>query len=107
MNTKPYLAHAVYETLDEYGRSRRGRLVGVYNKYTDAAKAAKNRGAWGGIGAIEDVYVLEYEKGYAHLLVQEQPVALDADLIAVEALKRSLALAKLTAEDRLILGIKI
>ena len=98
----------VCETLNEAGVL--GPVVGVYLSEGAAEIGARGQGWWGGKGAIREVKLLEMP-GRTYLLDAQFPYGLDPASLntnlreernrLVEAAK-----AKLTAEERKLLGIK-
>lgn len=79
-------------------------LVGYFFNKSKADEAAKDKGVWGAAGDVHTVNVVEltYPQGFK-VFYLDKPI--DVKSATNEELKAK-ALAKLTTEDKLILGIK-
>lgn len=96
--------YIVYETVDEYGRH--GSTVAYAKDEYSAEQAAKNRGWWGGSGAIVKKKALVVD-GEVYPLLTSGPVTLYGEEPKKDwkAIRRA-ALAKLTEEERAALEVK-
>lgn len=88
---------------DEYNRL--GDVVGFYTTEAAAAAAAKGKGFYSGPGDIKPVTAMEGPDGEFYILVRPEPVKLDVDLLTLVADAKKAALAKLTPEERTLLGL--
>ncbi len=96
-------AFAVYSTVDEYGR--RGGLVGVFTHESDADNRANSSGWFGGRGEKVPVTVfIDGDKNYMAERISEIDL-LDTDLPQLRRSQIEAAKAKLTPEERALLGI--
>lgn len=102
---------AAYTTVDECGR--RGELIGVWQNVHDARQSAKGRGWYGGDGLVEPrkaiaecnitgpfttmIYLLDAK--------YTQPIEIDVDILTNKEEARRKALAKLSSEEKQLLGI--
>ena len=92
----------VYETVSEWGQQ--GRRVGVFTRETDAEVSAIGRGYFGGHGAIEQGLAVSLD-GLVYVLKDANPVDLDVDEIKSMEERVAQAKAKLTPEERKLLGL--
>lgn len=94
-----------HETNDE--RGSHGALIGVFTSKGTAERAANGRGWYGGQGSVQERKGLNTSSG-VFLLDRHHtwPIALDVDLIKFKNEKIEAAKAKLSAEEKELLGIK-
>jgi len=112
------MAHAAYQTVDERGGL--GRLLGYFSTRALADTAAEGQGYYGANGhvhvqpllrVIESHPIIGHDGGVARrvtyfLLKQTDPVLLQTDVVLTDAQQaKATALAKLTDEDRKVLGL--
>ena len=105
MNVVIKEVYAAYETVDEYGRL--GSRRGIFTTRSRADKEAIGIGWYGGAGSVMTKNVIIVDDK-AYLLDSPNPVELDVSSKEAEAererLKKS-ALAKLSADERKVLGV--
>lgn len=99
--------YVVRETVDEYGHT--GEIIGVTVSKAEADNLAKGRGWYGGTADIreEKALVLDPANPEAVLLLQstiEYPLGVNLPERRRE--KRKAALAKLSPEEKELLGVK-
>lgn len=98
----PFLVFSVYETTDEYGT--RGAYVGSFIDKNIAEATSANKGWWGGNGQVIPTWAIKNHLGKVYLLQSDESINLDTDVQkAAEDIKQR-ALAKLTVEERRVLG---
>lgn len=86
-----------------------GRLSGIVGHFSThdlAAKAAKGHGSWGGMGQIALVPAMQLPTGQTWVLLQEDPVDLDMKSAKSDEMLREMVLARLTPEERRVLGLE-
>lgn len=96
--------YIVWTTEDE--RGTRGSVVGVYTNSADAEKAKEGKGWWGGPGDVEKAdgwFVGDYVMFPRVKVLRED---IDVNLPQRTEEKRQAALAKLTEEEKQLLGVK-
>ncbi len=93
----------VYTTIDEYGRD--GEMVGLFSDEVMANAAAKGKGWWGGKGDVRPVFALDCHNGYYQVLKYRNPVKADTDIVKLREDIKTKALAKLTEEEKALLGL--
>lgn len=92
---------SVWTTRDEYGNV--GRLVGYHQNKHDAILAAQGQGWYGGEGKVlEQQFIRIRHTTELFALSHPDPVLFEASV----AIKKARALAKLTDEEKKILGLK-
>lgn len=96
--------YAVYTTENEYGRL--GSCVGFFSKSNDADLAAKGQGWYGGNGVVQPRRAIQIDNEY-FLLDKDfhTKIIIDTNLHKLEEQKKAEALAKLTEEDKILLGL--
>jgi hypothetical protein len=95
-------AFTVYQTIDEYGRC--GELVGLFGSKMAADVAAVGQGCWGSRGQVNEVSVI-VEGQRAYLLQRPDPITMNIDLPKEQRRRIETARAKLSADERKLLGI--
>lgn len=95
---------AVFETVDE--RGNRGGLVAVSRDSQKAEKMAAGAGWYGGQGRIVQGTLFDGPDGLVFIEKAYSIEALDTHLPRLAEQKRQAALAKLTDEDKKVLGIR-
>lgn len=97
---------AAYETDDDRGRS--SALIGVFRTQQAAKEAAKKRGFYGGPGNVEQRKAVWFADDQVYMLDRSAPFALSLglDLIKTKEMRRKAALAKLTDEEKELLGLR-
>lgn len=107
MNQEIQTVWTAHTTEDEHGRN--AELLGIFSTEEAAKGAASKKGWYGGDGNVEKRKGLLVGDGEALLIdrVIHYPVSLDTNLVQQRAAKLSDALAKLTAEEIDLLGIKV
>jgi hypothetical protein len=95
-----------YETGDEWGRFL--RLIGIFRTEQAAKEVAAKRGFYGGPGDVQNRKAIWFADDQVYLLDRSAPfaLALDLDLIKTKETRRKFALAKLTDEEKELLGVK-
>lgn len=94
----------VYETADEYGS--RGATVGYFDTRAKADVAARGRGRYYGTpGEVVYGFGLKIGDNEVLPLAVGHPVSLNIDTVRQKTMIREAAKAKLTPEERAILGI--
>lgn len=99
-------AWVVYTTSDT-GRTDKVVAIVDFDKPDLANSISIDKGAWGGNGYVTERNIMRF--GDIAIIVSHEtpkPVFMNVDLLVDEATKRKNALAKLTKEDKRILGIK-
>jgi hypothetical protein len=96
---------AIFRVREIQDSERLGKVVGYFTTGDKAKIAAKGKGAWGSEGEITPAWALPAEGGKFHILEQQEPLELDVDFVAFEKAARDAALAKLTPDERQLLGI--
>lgn len=101
--TQVFTAH---ETVDEF--NRKSALIGVYGTREWADAAAKGRGWYGGMGAVEAMWALPVpgKRGEFYLLQSDKTYTLNVDLVDRDRAEKAAALAKLTPAERTLLGLE-
>lgn len=99
----PIEIYRVSETIDDMGRT--GKIVGYFTDKDSALLVSDGHGWYGGQGKVETLHAIEAGSGKYFLLAQPKPVRLDVDLVKELAAKKEKALAKLTSEERRLLGL--
>lgn len=102
----PIPVFRVREVTSEYGGL--GRLIGIFSTQENADAAAKGQGWWGSDGNIEPLFAIpdEAHPGRFFILIQADSVQLDLNLPQIEAELKAGALAKLSPEEKAVLGLK-
>jgi hypothetical protein len=93
----------VWTTVDEYGR--RGTVVGHYASPLAAEPVARGKGWYGSRGSVETGHAI-YADGQYYWLVSREPITLDVNLLKQREDIRKAALAKLSDEEKKVLGVK-
>lgn len=94
--------YSVYTTTDEYGR--RGRLVGHFSDKTEADNQAQGQGWYGGKGDVVKIYSITID-GNTFALQSKETIKLN-EIYGDEYYKKQNALAKLTDEEKKLLGLE-
>lgn len=94
---------AVYETVDE--RGRRGQIVAVAKTKTHADTMAEGKGWYGGVGDVVKRRALSIDGEHILMLEIDTPIPLDTNLPGLRKQKIDEALAKLTPEEQVLLGL--
>jgi hypothetical protein len=95
--------YKVYETIDEYGRP--GSTIGYFTSSSNASTVAEGRGWYGGAGGIVAVNAIVVDDNMCFEVVNSSPLQIDEDLIESRQNKIKKALAKLSEEERNLLGV--
>jgi hypothetical protein len=97
--------YAAFETVDNFGR--KGNLHGVFTNELDAKETAKSIGWYGGAGTVEQRVGIQ-DGGEIYLLdaTYSRGVTLNVDLVQKAQSRREAALAKLTDEEKRLLGVQ-
>jgi len=94
---------AVYSTYDETGRD--SSLVSCWETQLAAQNNRKGHGWYGGPGNVRELPALQLPDGRIFVLLQAEPVKLGIDLVQGQLDARAAALAKLSIEERKLLGL--
>jgi hypothetical protein len=92
-----------YTTIDEYGR--KGKTIGYFSDEKKAKIAAAKMGWYGGEGGLTRHWALSQDDGWI-IVVMPEAVPLDVDMIKYKENAKKAALAKLTQEERVLLGLE-
>jgi len=92
--------YELHLSIDEFGKSQ---ISGYFTDETLALAAGKGKAWFDSDGTVDEVLVLTQDNKTGYLLKSDQISLSNQDAIRVEAIKK--AKAKLTPEDRALLGI--
>lgn len=105
MQIKFIFIYAVYTTENEYGQL--GSCIGFFTKASDANLVAEGKGWYGGKGVVQTRRAIQVDDKY-YLLDKyfHTQIIIDTDLEKFKEKKKEEALAKLTEEEKILLGLK-
>jgi hypothetical protein len=99
-----WMGWATFDTVDERGTP--GKLIGLFENKNDAVLASQGQGWYGGDGRVhQQQFIRIRHTGEVFALKDPCPVRFGNTAELMEK-KRKAALAKLTPEERRLLGVK-